>query len=148
MQPPSTRNGTSELVLSRALRAELVQLARLAEPREACGVLLGRREEDRVVLLGVRAARNLRVADGTMRFELDPGALVAITDEAGALGLEVVGVFHSHPRGPAVPSEADRAAAWEGWSYLIVGRADDGDELRSWRALAEGFREERVLESR
>jgi proteasome lid subunit RPN8/RPN11 len=33
----------------------------------------------------------------------------------------VLGCFHSHPDGPATPSEPDRARAWPGLIYLIVG---------------------------
>jgi len=56
-----------------------------------------------------------------------------------------VGIWHSHPDHPARPSETDRAAAWEGWSYLIASVTDAGlSELRSWRLSGERFLEEPV----
>lgn len=58
-------------------------------------------------------------------------------NEASRLGLEVLGVFHSHPNHPNLPSEYDRQWAWPNFSYLItsvmMGKAQ---ESRSWR-LAE-----------
>ncbi|MGH8508908.1 MAG: Mov34/MPN/PAD-1 family protein, partial [Gammaproteobacteria bacterium] len=66
--------------------------------------------------------------------------------DARARGLEIVGVWHSHPDHPAEPSETDRAAAWEGWSYLIVSVARDGiNAIRSWRRDAGQFYEEDVV---
>jgi proteasome lid subunit RPN8/RPN11 len=57
--------------------------------------------------------------------------------EAERLGLEVLGVFHSHPDHPNRPSEYDREWAWPTFSYIITsvwsGRAI---ESRAWR-LAE-----------
>jgi proteasome lid subunit RPN8/RPN11 len=35
-------------------------------------------------------------------------------------GLEVVGIFHSHPDHPAVPSECDRRLAWPQYLYVIL----------------------------
>jgi proteasome lid subunit RPN8/RPN11 len=46
----------------------------------------------------------------------------------------VLGVWHTHPDHPATPSETDRAAAWSGWSYLILSVVrGELAELRSWR---------------
>jgi proteasome lid subunit RPN8/RPN11 len=47
--------------------------------------------------------------------------------------LDIIGIYHSHPDHPAVPSEFDRAIAWSQYSYIIVsvqqGKACD---LKSW----------------
>ena len=55
-------------------------------------------------------------------------------EEADRLGLEMLGVFHSHPDHPNLPSEFDRQWAWPNFSYLITsvveGKAVDS---RSWR---------------
>jgi proteasome lid subunit RPN8/RPN11 len=63
-------------------------------------------------------------------------------------GLEVVGVFHSHPDCPPVASPRDLAwAAWPGYSYLITevshGRPATS---RSWQLLPDrsGFYEEEI----
>ena len=92
-----------------------------------------------------RSARNL-VASAHDRYELDPADHLAAEDEARALGLEVVGVWHSHPDRPALPSETDRRRAWPGWSYVIVAVASGkAAELRSWRLEGDRFAEEEVL---
>jgi proteasome lid subunit RPN8/RPN11 len=59
--------------------------------------------------------------------------VVAAEHAARARGLELVGVWHSHPRGEALPSEADLRAAWRGWTQLIVApSAERGAALRAW----------------
>lgn len=77
------------------------------------------------------------------RFELDPRDFLAAELAARRTGREIVGIWHSHPDHPAVPSETDRLAAWEGWSYLIaeVTRERAG-ALRSWRLVHDRFVEE------
>jgi proteasome lid subunit RPN8/RPN11 len=92
-----------------------------------------------------RPARNLD-PNARDRYEIDPADHLAAEDEARALGLEVVGVWHSHPDHPALPSETDRQRAWPGWSYVIVAVAEGQSVgLRSWRLQGERFAEEQVL---
>jgi proteasome lid subunit RPN8/RPN11 len=81
-------------------------------------------------------------AEPEARFEIPPQTLLRAQKSARHESLEVVGYYHSHPRGSAVPSEADRTDAWPGVSYLIVSGAS---EVRSWRLSSAGtFREEEV----
>lgn len=113
------RDAAPRLALPEAVRAELVEWARAERPREACGVLLGRvRDAEHAVEAAVRLA-NVD-PDPTRRYEVDPGGFVAAAGEARAAGLEVVGVWHSHPEGPAEASETDRREACPRWSYAIV----------------------------
>jgi proteasome lid subunit RPN8/RPN11 len=53
------------------------------------------------------------------------------------MGLDLIGVFHSHPDCPNIPSEYDREWAQPFFSYVIT-RVDAGRavSLRSWK-LAE-----------
>ena len=53
--------------------------------------------------------------------------------EAEERGLELVGIYHSHPDAPAVPSEYDREHAWPNSAYVIVS-VEDGRAggLRAW----------------
>jgi proteasome lid subunit RPN8/RPN11 len=121
-----------------------VQVAVLAGyPREVCGVLVGS------ILNGVNAvqrivqARNLNVERARDRYELDPEDYLRADQAARADGLEVVGIWHSHPDHAAAPSETDREAAWENWSYLIAQVSRKGvTDLRSWRLEGDRFVEE------
>ncbi len=120
-----------------------------AYPHEACGLLIGTRRPSDGGSDAVDASRgrNLNQERPGDRYELDPAQHLAVEEKARASGLEVVGVWHSHPDHPAAPSETDRRAAWEGWSYLILSVAPEGVAgIRSWR-LREGAFVEEVIES-
>jgi proteasome lid subunit RPN8/RPN11 len=144
---PALRSDPSPaLVLPPEPRAVLEAAARARHPREACGLLLGRRTNATTTVELALEAANLCVEDASTRFELDPVAHLAAERRARELGLEIVGVWHSHPERPARPSELDRAGAWGSWSTVIVSvRAGVVVELRSWRLVGASFVEERVL---
>jgi proteasome lid subunit RPN8/RPN11 len=47
--------------------------------------------------------------------------------------LIIIGIYHSHPDYPAIPSEFDRVCAWSDYSYIIIsvekGKTTD---LQNW----------------
>jgi proteasome lid subunit RPN8/RPN11 len=125
-------------------RREIEARAARDYPHEACGLLVGRRSGGRVEVVRVRPARNL-APRARERYELDPADHLAAEDEARALGLEVVGVWHSHPEHPARPSRTDLERAWPGWSYLIASvRGGETVELCAWRLDGDRFREQEL----
>ena len=53
--------------------------------------------------------------------------------DAEARGLEIVGIFHSHPNAPAKPSQYDVSHAWPSLSYVVIEvRAAKPVEMKSW----------------
>ncbi|MDA8017268.1 MAG: M67 family metallopeptidase [Thermoanaerobaculia bacterium] len=127
-----TGSGT-RLVLCPAHRRKLESLAEMSYPFEACGVLAGRLENGEVRVRKVWSARNVgrRVHD---RFRLDPEDFLAADRLARERGMEILGIWHSHPNRPAVPSRVDLEEAWDGYSYLILGIDPWGQvDFRSWR---------------
>ena len=141
--PPKIRFEMT-LHLEPELQTELRRHAASAYPLEGCGLLLGTRIGDRANVVRVTLAENRsRVRE---RYEIDPLHLMRAESDARALGIEVLGVWHSHPDRPAVPSGLDRLGAWPGWSYAIVS-VEDGRSasLCSWRLEGEAFEEEAVL---
>ena len=110
-----------------ALEAE----ARAAHPRECCGIMLG--TGGRVDALA--PAPNVHPAP-ERHFEIDPQALIDAHRAAREGGPEVVGYYHSHPVGEAVPSSTDRAmASGDGRIWAIIA----GEDLKFWRDAPEGF---------
>jgi proteasome lid subunit RPN8/RPN11 len=54
------------------------------------------------------------------RYWIDPQDLLKAQQTGRDQGLQIIGIYHSHPDHPAVPSESDRILAWSSYSYLIV----------------------------
>jgi proteasome lid subunit RPN8/RPN11 len=116
--------------MSKAQWDELVAHAREEAPNECCGYL---RAEGGTVRETFRSG-NLRASP--YGYELDGESLLAANrfDDDG----HEVGIYHSHPRSPAEPSQTDiNLAYYPHWVYLIVSLADDEPQVRAWR-IADG----------
>jgi proteasome lid subunit RPN8/RPN11 len=111
-----------------------------AYPEEGAGFLIGKEGEVREIL----ALSNSR-EDGARhnRFLFTPEDYLQAEMKAEALGLDLIGVFHSHPDCPNIPSEYDREWAQPFFSYIIT-RVDQGKAVnsRSWRLVEDRSRYE------
>ena len=119
-------------------------------PYEGCGLLLGRIEGATNVVVDLFPVENRwpDEEERRTRFQIAPEDMLQAELAAEDRGLDVVGVFHSHPDHPAVASPRDLAwAAWPGLSYLIteVHQGQPG-RSRSWQLLPDrsGFTEEKI----
>lgn len=118
--------------ISRALLAQIIDAAAASPEREICGLLIGQEGEVRGVLPAANAA-----ADPATRFEIDPALLLRAQREARRRGDRVLGHYHSHPRGGALPSVQDaREAHGDGALWLLCTPAGDHS---LWRAAGEGL---------
>ncbi len=94
-------------------------------PQEGCGILLGRAERSNTtvhqVITTVNVWHSTTETDRSLRdrYEIDPTAMLAAMKSARDAHLEIVGIYHSHPDHPAIPSECDRSLAWAQYIYVI-----------------------------
>lgn len=145
MTRSSEETQKSVLRLPEGLRRRLEDIVREGYPRETCGTLIGRSTDAGTDVCRVEEGQNLNAERAQDRYELDPGHLLWAETRAREDGLEVVGIWHSHPDHPARPSETDRSAAWEGWSYLVASvGAEAVHDIRSWRLKDSVFHEEEI----
>lgn len=103
-------------------------------PEEGAGFLLG---SDGVVREVFPLSNAREEGARHNRYLISPEDYLKAEKRAAELGMDLVGVFHSHPDCPNVPSEYDREWAQPFFSYLIT-RVERGRVVshRSWR-LAE-----------
>jgi proteasome lid subunit RPN8/RPN11 len=105
-----------------------------AYPNEGAGLLLGSEQAGRREIVQVLTLANAFADEEQYhRFLLTAEDMLAGELAAAEAGLDVLGIFHSHPDCPNVPSEYDREYALPWYSYLIV-RVDHGESVsyRSW----------------
>lgn len=130
------------LRLAPVVRDDLVSHALAGAPAEVCGVLAGTHGEESVARASARAAN--AAAEPQHRYELDSAEQLELMRELEADGDEVVGFYHSHPRGPPEPSDVDASeATWEGYSYVILSLRGD-PVMTSWRWTGDEFEREAV----
>jgi len=123
--------------MSRADWHAMVAHATDEAPNECCGYLRVRNGAVEEVF------RAKSVRRSPYSFELDPHSLLAANDLDDE-GFEV-GIYHSHPRSPAEPSQTDiNLAHYPEWSYLIVSLRHQ-PPIRAWR-IRDGSVEEQPLE--
>ena len=104
-----------------------------AYPEEGAGFLIGTDGEVKEIL----ALSNAREDEARHnRFLITPEDYLKAELSADKLGLSLIGVFHSHPDCPNIPSEYDREWAQPFFSYIIT-RVDEGRVVshRSWRLV-------------
>jgi proteasome lid subunit RPN8/RPN11 len=104
-----------------------------AYPEEGAGFLIGEAGEVREIM----ALSNSREEGARHnRFLFTPEDYLQAELKAEGLGLSLIGVFHSHPDCPNIPSEFDREWAQPFFSYIIT-RVDSGKAVnsRSWKLL-------------
>lgn len=120
------------LAIPDALALAMLDYARAELPNEACGLLSGSLAEGRA--LAFHPARNAEASP--LRYNVHPDDLVRITFEIEDAAQDLVAIFHSHTRTPAVPSATDRRAAqYPEAFYLLATLAElDAPPERAFRA--------------
>jgi proteasome lid subunit RPN8/RPN11 len=114
----------------------LRQESETAYPGEACGILLGERNDaaggDGAQGTGSQKTDAQRIVTHAIpvpnassrphrHYEIGPRDLIRIEKFARQAGQEILGFYHSHPDHPAQPSPTDLGEAhWLGFSYLIT----------------------------
>lgn len=116
-------------------RERLRAHAEAGYPDEVCGFLIGSMDLPgrEFTVREARAAVNRHGSGASRRYRIDPDEYRAAEREAERRGLELIGIYHSHPDAPARPSEYDREHAWPNSAYVIVSvEAGRAGELRAW----------------
>jgi len=124
--------------IARELIDEIVAHARDDLPNECCGLIGGR--DGRAS--SVHRARN--AAATWLRYEVHPSDQLRIMDRIEADGEEMVGIYHSHTKSEAYPSQTDinLAAAWPDPLYLICSLEEaDAPAVRAF-SIRDGAVEE------
>ena len=103
-------------------------------PDECCGFLYGTEENDSRIITKIWEVNNSKSGDKKRRFEISAKDYMLAEKFALENNVLLLGIYHSHPNHPAIPSEHDRIAAQPYFSYVIVSvMQGNTDFIRSWR---------------
>ncbi|MGI6611255.1 MAG: Mov34/MPN/PAD-1 family protein [Limnochordia bacterium] len=130
----------SNLMISRTLLNEMVTHCRRELPHEACGLLAGKGTRVTVVMPMPNAA-----VDPEHHYVVDSVAQRQAFRLMDDKKWEFVGVYHSHPRGAAVPSTTDiRQSLYCHVVHVIVSLRWSDAVVRAYRLIRESERYVRV----
>ena len=151
------------LLISREQLGQLHRHALECYPEECCGLMLGFNRQDLAQVTELWPAdnswspdflesdsnlnlKNRPDASRRNRFAIAPIEILRAQKSARAKGIEILGIYHSHPDHPAIPSEYDREIAWAVYSYVIMSvTSKEVIKTRSWKLKGDRqFREENI----
>lgn len=116
----------SQLTLRRKHIQEIVEYVDSHAPLEACGLLAGKKDRVEKILFVENQAQS------PVRFVMDPLEQLQALNWIESNGLDLVGIFHSHPAGPETASPTDIAEAAYEVVHIICSRKDDSWVLRGF----------------
>jgi [CysO sulfur-carrier protein]-S-L-cysteine hydrolase len=115
-----------QLVLSKQQWHDMRDHVACQAPLEACGLLAGKNDRVKEVIF----VRNR--TQSPERFEMDPYEQLKAFDWIESNGLDLLGIFHSHPTGPETLSITDIAEAAYEVVNLIWSLQGETWELRGF----------------
>jgi proteasome lid subunit RPN8/RPN11 len=99
-------------------------------PLEACGILLGTPVKVSWVKPAANIERSARI------YTVDPKDMLTADRLAEQLGVELVGVYHSHTHSEAFPSPTDVTQAPDPtWYYFLISLKRAIPEVRAYRIV-------------
>ena len=125
----------NSLTLTKKHLDEMIAHVDALAPLEACGLLAGKNSNVEKIL-GVT-----NQLQSETKYAMNPIEQLNAFEWIESNGLELLGIFHSHPTGPETVSPTDIAQAYYPVVYVILARAET-----SWRARGFWIEDEKFSE--
>jgi proteasome lid subunit RPN8/RPN11 len=95
-----------KIILSKLQQKILVDHTCKEEPNEACAILYGNKIEEENTVKEIWLTKNSNPSQ--IEFTLSAEQTWEMDQKRKELNLEIIGIFHSHPKGDAFPSSTDK----------------------------------------
>lgn len=128
------------LNLKKELFAQITGHCKAELPDEACGILAGKNDT-------IEKAYEMVNADKSPEnFIMDPAEQLKVMKELRVLGLDMVGIYHSHVVSEAYPSARDIELAFypEAYYCIVTLKDKDNPRMRAFRIKEGKITEEEV----
>jgi [CysO sulfur-carrier protein]-S-L-cysteine hydrolase len=94
------------IILSQSQKQILIDHAKKCAPAESCALLFGKEEYNTSTVKEIFLTKNTE--NSPVNFTISNEELLRGYQEAERNGLDVIGIFHSHPHSEARPSSTDK----------------------------------------
>ncbi|MHB8526424.1 MAG: M67 family metallopeptidase [Candidatus Acidiferrales bacterium] len=133
---------TSAVRVRREIILRMCEEVRAKPEQECCGLLAGRDG----IITRVLPARN--ALESATAFEIAPAELFQLMRQIRAENLEMMGIYHSHPRGENRPSARDVERAYYPVTpyFILSPLADAAQPVRAF-SIRDGCVEELKIEA-
>jgi len=95
-----------KIILSKLQKKILLDHTNDEEPNESCAILYGNKINEENVVKEIWLTENIE--SSPIEFTLSPEQNLEMHKKCKELNLEIIGIFHSHPKGEAYPSNTDK----------------------------------------
>lgn len=89
-------------------------------PNECCGAMLGRMQGEKKIVTEAVPLENAYAGEQGARYELRPEDLLEADRAARTRGLDLIGIFHSHPDAAAYFSDTDLKNSCPWYSFVVL----------------------------
>ena len=100
--------------------AAMVAHAQKTYPNECCGAMLGTLDGDSKIVSEAIALENAFEGAQAARYELRPEDLLAADKAARERGMDLIGIYHSHPDCDAYFSKTDLQNSCPWYSFVVL----------------------------
>ncbi|MFN3966388.1 MAG: Mov34/MPN/PAD-1 family protein [Endomicrobiia bacterium] len=131
----------------------IINHAKQEYPKEACGILAGKRTtNNELQIIKVYKMNNISENPQVCYF-MKPEEQLKVFKEIRNLGLEMVGIYHSHANSPAYPSQRDcELAFYPEVDYIIIScsfnvqsSTFNEPEVRAFKIIENKIEEEKII---
>ncbi len=111
-----------------------------ALPREACGLMAGCWYDETGIVTKIFLLTNVK--DSSEEYQIDPEEQVDVFNQLEEKNLELISIFHSHPKNPPFPSHRDLERAYYPEAiYTIISLISRKEEVRAFKIENYDYRE-------
>lgn len=126
--------------IEKTIIKQIVSEAYSANPLECCGYLAG---NDHFI---THAYPMKNIDQSNIHYSFEPKEQFKTVKDIRNRGMEVLGVYHSHPETPARPSKEDIRLAYDPQiSYVIISLCDEKSDVKSFKIVNGKVEQEELL---
>jgi len=121
---------------------DIVNHAKNVYPNEACGILAGIEAKVLKVYKMINTSNNPEIC-----YFMKPEEQLKVFKEMRLLGIDILGIYHSHSSTPAYPSARDcEMAFYPGVDYVIISLKDfNNPEVHAFKIAESKIKEEQII---